>query len=116
VLLPGLPFDMRFAGHWGATDDALLVKTAGRHRGAPPGSLGAIVGTFKSNATRRINALRRTTGRRVWQRGYYEHIVRNDRELARIRAYICENPTRWAEYRDNLNVLLRHMTYREGFE
>lgn len=64
-------------------------------------------------AAQRINALRRSPGRRVWQRGYYERIVGNDHELERIRVYIRVNPTRWAEDRENLDAVLEQMTYRE---
>ena len=60
-------------------------------------SLGAIVGNFKSLVARRINALRGTPGERVWQRGYYDRIIRDDRELEAMRTYIRDNPTRWAE-------------------
>ena len=35
--------------------------------------------------------------KRVWQRGYYEHVVRDDDDLNRIRQYIIDNPTRWSE-------------------
>jgi putative transposase len=61
-----------------------------------PGSLGAIIRSFKSITTKRINALRDTPGAPVWQRNYYEHVVRNERELAHIREYIQTNPLRWA--------------------
>jgi len=37
----------------------------------------------------------------IWQRNYYEHIVRNDRALSAIRRYIIANPLRWALDRDN---------------
>jgi REP element-mobilizing transposase RayT len=37
----------------------------------------------------------------VWQRNYYEHIVRNERELAAIRQYIRDNPINWAEDPEN---------------
>jgi hypothetical protein len=38
----------------------------------------------------------------IWQRNYYEHIVRNDRELNNIRWYILNNPINWQLDRDNL--------------
>lgn len=76
-----------------------------RHRLAPTGdgrgisvgagSLGAIVGGYKSVVARRINGLRGMPGAPVWQRNYYERIVRNERELAAIRHYILENPRNW---------------------
>ncbi|HXQ22545.1 MAG TPA: transposase [Candidatus Acidoferrales bacterium] len=65
------------------------------------GSLGTIIGSFKSLTTRRINRARRTPAAPVWQRNYYEHIVRNNEELNRIRAYIAANPMRWDLDREN---------------
>jgi REP element-mobilizing transposase RayT len=38
---------------------------------------------------------------RLWQRNYYEHIVRDDNEMSRIREYIRGNPARWATDKDN---------------
>ena len=64
-------------------------------RGPTSGSLGAVVGSFKSAVTRRINARRGTPGAPVWQRNYYEHIIRNEGALHAIRRYIIENPVRW---------------------
>ncbi|GAB4542868.1 MAG: transposase [Anaerolineales bacterium] len=61
------------------------------------GSLGAIVRAYKSAVTYAINATRQTRGMVVWQRNYYEHIVRNDADLKRIRDYIANNPLRWTE-------------------
>jgi REP element-mobilizing transposase RayT len=65
--------------------------------GPPPGSLGTIVGNFKSVTTRRINRMRKTPGARLWQSNYYEHIVRDENDLQRIREYIRANPARWEE-------------------
>jgi putative transposase len=65
--------------------------------GAAPGSIGAIIGQIKSITTKRINRSRNTPGAQVWQRNYYEHIIRNADELDRIRAYINANPLLWAE-------------------
>lgn len=64
-------------------------------RGVTPNSLGAIIGNYKAVTTRRINAIRHTPGAPVWQRNYYEHIIRNEKELNRIRAYIINNPANW---------------------
>ena len=66
-----------------------------------PQSLGAIVASLKSASIRRINIFRRTPGVPIWQRNYYEHIIRGDSELDRIREYISTNPSLWAE--DELN-------------
>lgn len=63
--------------------------------GPRPNSIGALTGGFKSAVTRRINELRNMPGQKVWQRNYWEHIVRNELELARIREYIQNNPAQW---------------------
>ena len=68
---------------------------AARPTGTHSGSLGAIIQNFKSTATRKINRRRGTPGAPLWQRGYYEHIIRNERALDCIRQYIVENPLRW---------------------
>jgi putative transposase len=64
-------------------------------------SLGRLIGTFKMVSTKRLNAIRHTPGDSVWQRNYYEHIVRNEESLARIRQYIIDNPARWDKDREN---------------
>ena len=79
-------------------------------RNAPAGSLGVIVGNFKSVVTRRLNRLQNTPGGKIWQRGYYERIVRNERELNAIRKYIWDNPRRWADDRENLDLLIGRMS------
>lgn len=71
------------------------------HRVAPTpgpatGSLGAIIGQFKAAVTRRVNAANGVNGP-LWQRNYYEHVIRNDADLEAIRDYIEANPARWAE-------------------
>ena len=76
----------------GATHASPLPKRAS---GPRPRSLASIAGSLKSAATRRINQLRGTPGAPVWQRNYYEHIIRDEAALNRIRAYIQTNPQRW---------------------
>ena len=58
------------------------------------GSLGVIVRSFKSASSRQIN-LNRNEKIKIWQPNYYEHIVRNEKELYCIRKYIEENPLKW---------------------
>ena len=65
------------------------------------GSLATIMRSYKSAVTKRLNALRGTAGTPVWQRNYYEHIIRNDRALIAIREYILNNPIQWAVDREN---------------
>jgi hypothetical protein len=59
------------------------------------GSLPTIVRAYKSAVTRRINQLRGTPKPVVWQRNYWEHIIRTEHTLDTIRRYIVENPARW---------------------
>jgi putative transposase len=63
--------------------------------------LGDIVGSFKSAVTKRINEIQRTPGALLWQRGYFDHIIRDDRSMDRIREYIASNPQRWVSDREN---------------
>ncbi|GIV71404.1 transposase [Caldilinea sp.] len=70
-------------------------------RGPVPQSVGAIIGQFKSAVTKRINELRHTPSAPIWQRNYYEHIIRDERALNAIRRYIQENPLRWHLDREN---------------
>ena len=77
----------------------------GAHGCAPlcrgPKSLGSIVAGFKSAATKRINEIRSMPGTPVWQRNYYEHVIRSDADLDRVRRYIVDNPAKWAEDPEN---------------
>jgi REP element-mobilizing transposase RayT len=68
-----------------------------RARGTQPGSLPAIMQRLKSLSTQLINKANNTPGQRFWQEDYYEHIVRSDDEMERIRRYIVTNPTRWQD-------------------
>lgn len=60
-----------------------------------PRSLSTIVGAYKAEVTKRVNALGSAGGESVWQRNFYEHIIRSPRALQRIRTYIRDNPLRW---------------------
>ena len=62
---------------------------------SPEQTLGAIVRGFKSSVTKRINEMNKTFGQKFWQRNYYEHIIRNEQDLYRIRKYIQLNPLKW---------------------
>lgn len=66
------------------------------------GSIATIVRSFKSAATKRINEHRGTPGAPVWQRNYFEHIIRSEDSLNRIRKYIADNPARWGYDCENL--------------
>jgi len=87
-----------------APDNRRAAPLRGTDGGMPivaPGSLGAIVRGYKSAVARRINQGRRTPGARVWQSRYHERIIRSEPHLNAVRAYILDNPRRWAE--DRLN-------------
>ena len=79
-----------------ATGRACPVPTVSAMDGTirPSPHLGTIVGSFKSATARLINFHRATPGATVWQRGYYEHRVRGEDDLRRIREYIIGNPRR----------------------
>ncbi|MFH0920230.1 MAG: transposase, partial [Fibrobacterota bacterium] len=59
-------------------------------------SLPEIVRQFKTFSARRINSIRNTPGIPVWQRNYYEHIIRDENSLNSIRHYIRNNPVNWS--------------------
>ena len=67
----------------------------------PAHGLSEVVRGFKTFSARRINTLRATAGKPIWQRGYHEHIVRGESALQKIRDYIAANPARWAVDRNN---------------
>ena len=68
-----------------------------RVSGCVPGSLSAKVGAFKSAACKRVRALRGVPAEPVWQEGYHDRIIRDERGLERARHYILDNPAKWAE-------------------
>ena len=90
IVLTDFPSRPRLGGRGEA-----LAANASPLQGTKPGSLGAIVQNFKSVTTRKINPIRGTPGMPLWQRNYYEHIIRNEDEWNEIRTYIAENPLRW---------------------
>jgi len=65
------------------------------------GGLRDLVASFKTTAALAVNKIRRTPGARVWQRSYYDHIIRSEQDLRRVREYIRDNPRKWAEDPDN---------------
>ncbi|NEQ47293.1 MAG: hypothetical protein F6K00_28640 [Leptolyngbya sp. SIOISBB] len=88
----------------GANGRLPLQRTGHSQRVVPPmkpRSLSSFVAGFKSATTKRLNALRNAAGTPVWQRNYYEHIIRNEASLQRIRQYIQGNPATWQD--DQLN-------------
>ncbi len=68
----------------------LIVVLANQRR-----RLGTVVGSLKAASAIAINLRRGTKGSRVWQRGYHEHVIRDEADLDRVREYIATNPVRW---------------------
>ncbi len=68
-------------------------------------TLGQMIGFFKYQSTKQINILQQTPGISVWQRNYYEHIIRNETDLNKIREYIFHNPLQWDWDQENPNRL-----------
>ena len=98
---------------WIENDKSLVVGATGRSplpndgrspRQMKPRSLGSFIAGFKSSVTKRIRDEMNETG--IWQRNYYERIIRNERELDAICRYIEANPLNWSE--DNENPLKDH--------
>jgi putative transposase len=67
------------------------------------GGLGTIIGSFKSAVSRRVNAVVPEFRDPLWQRNYYEHIIRSESSLRAIREYIMNNPAQWELDRENPN-------------
>jgi REP element-mobilizing transposase RayT len=96
-------------GDVGAHGRAPLRPVENSHLVRRPRSLGALIAGFKAASTKRINRLRAAPGMPVWQRNYYERIVRSEDELNRIRQYILDNSANWhadPENRVSLNTNL----------
>ena len=64
--------------------------------------LGRLVGEFKTASTDWYNQQRGTPGAPLWQRDFYDHIIRNEDELNKIREYIRTNPLRWGSDPENM--------------
>jgi len=82
------------------TDDRMGgSRTAPTMRTTTPESqrkpIGRLIGAFKTISTKRINEYRSKMGSGIWQRNYYEHIIRNEPELSSIREYMQNNPMQW---------------------
>jgi REP element-mobilizing transposase RayT len=67
-------------------------------------SLSSFIAGFKSAVTKSINISRNTPGMPVWQRNYFERVIRNENELFRIREYIHINPAQWDIDEENPDV------------
>lgn len=91
IVLDGSMSTRRVDAAGGVNDDRV------RPNGPLPGSLGAIIGAFKSGTTIRMNKLRNTPGQRYWQKGFNDWRIRPTHagQFERIAKYIADNPKFW---------------------
>jgi putative transposase len=75
-------------------------------------ALGQIVSYYKYQTTKAINLMRGMPGAKFWQRNYWEHVIRNEAEMDRIREYIETNPARWSD--DQLHPDARPNRFNKG--
>jgi putative transposase len=83
---------------------------------SPSQTIGAIVRGFKAATTKKINECRGRVGEVLWQRNFYEHVVRDEAELSRIREYIVNNPAQWALDRENPRTGVYQYAPTDGIE
>jgi len=81
---------------WGYRGGSRTAPTMGKRK-----PIGRLIGAFKTVSTKCINQMRNTSGMTVWQRNYYEHIIRDETSMHRIREYIIDNPSQWEFDREN---------------
>ena len=73
----------------------LRTPTAEQYGKPVSNSIPTIVRSFKAVVTKQINEIRQSPGDRIWQKNYWEHVIRNEQDLHRIRNYIINNPLKW---------------------
>jgi REP element-mobilizing transposase RayT len=76
------------------------------------GSIPTIIRSYKSAVTKLINNDRNTPTALIWQRNYYEHIIRDEIDLSRVRKYIINNPVHWE--RDEYNTKKEKTCHRKS--
>lgn len=77
----------------------LIIRIGRCEAGAPAPALGGVMGWFKYQTTREINAQTGAAGRRFWQRSFHDHVIRDETEYRLIGQYIDDNPAKWKEDR-----------------
>lgn len=84
---------------------ARLPRPKQKGRGDRAPTLGNIMAYFKYCSTKNINDLEGMPGRKIWQRNFHDHIIRNHKPLKAIRQYIVNNPKNWETDENNINNL-----------
>jgi len=81
-----------------------LATTVRTHRRLLPESIGSIVGSFKAAVSRQMSSQDAARYPRLWQRGYYERIIRDGHQLDAVRAYIRANPRRYGLRKPGMSI------------
>ena len=81
---------------------------------SPSKTIGSIIRGFKIGVTKWFR--KSTNTYNVWQRNYYEHVIRNEKELSKIREYITNNPLKWQLDRENPEGIGIDQLEKEIFE
>ncbi|NJK45003.1 MAG: transposase [Pleurocapsa sp. SU_196_0] len=80
-----------------------------------PSSLGSVIGLFKSAVTKQAREITANPELRVWQKNYFERIIRDDRELNAVREYISANPANWSgDLETQTDLELHTVTFSKG--
>lgn len=101
---------IRNSGERAFRRNAPTATTGEPNRILEAGSLGAIIGRFKGKVSRCVHDLPKCRDLTVWQRNYYDHVIRSEKSLQAIREYVAMNPARWTEdslYLDDSSGSLR---------
>ena len=93
----------------------VINKTGGHGTGTGghgnPPLLQDIIGRFKSFTTYEYNKMNKTKDKLLWQRNFYDHIIRNEQELQSIREYIINNPAKWQEDKYFFSLQFMHIAH-----
>ncbi len=86
---------------------ALTVEQFGK---PASNSIPTVIRGFKSAVTNRVNKKNNTPGLKLWQRNYWEHVIRDDESMNKLRDYIATNPKKWKPdcfHIDNQSIIAR---------
>lgn len=75
----------------------LLLFIDNNGTGNPSPTVGNIIGWFKYNTTKSVNEEYKSAGNKLWQRSYYDHIIRDEKDYMEKRNYILTNPLKWLD-------------------
>ncbi len=95
VVMPNHLHGILCLGGQGVPASSGVSRSERPHRAC--GSLGSVIAGFKQAVTLRVRRTQEAYGQRLWQRNYYEHVIRTVAELSAARRYIEENPLRWGK-------------------